>query len=49
MTARAAARMYAALLGEVDGVRLISPERLHEVSAMAMSGRDEIFGFPTAL
>src|SRR3712207_2218321 len=27
-TARAVARMYAALLGEVDGVRLISPERL---------------------
>jgi hypothetical protein len=30
VTARAAARMYAALLGEVDGVRLISPERLRE-------------------
>src|SRR2546430_106593 len=27
-SARAIARMYAALLGEVDGVRLISPERL---------------------
>jgi CubicO group peptidase (beta-lactamase class C family) len=47
-TARAVARMYAALLGDVDGVRLISPERLREVSAVAMSGVDEIFGFPTA-
>ena len=48
VTARAVARMYAALLGEVDGVRLISAERLREVSAVAMSGTDEIFGFPTA-
>jgi CubicO group peptidase (beta-lactamase class C family) len=48
VTARAVARMYAALLGEVDGVRLISPERLREVSAVAMSGTDEIFGFPTS-
>ena len=48
VTARAVARMYAALLGEVDGVRLISPERLREVAAVAMSGTDQIFGFPTA-
>jgi CubicO group peptidase (beta-lactamase class C family) len=48
VTARAVARMYAALLGEVDGVRLISPERLREVSAVAMAGQDEVFGFPTA-
>ena len=48
VTARAVARMYAALLGEVDGVRLISPERLREVSAVAMSGEDQIFGFPTS-
>jgi CubicO group peptidase (beta-lactamase class C family) len=48
VTARAVARMYAALLGEVDGVRLISPERLREVSAVAMSGIDQIFGFPSA-
>jgi CubicO group peptidase (beta-lactamase class C family) len=48
VTARAVARMYAALLGEVDRVRLISPERLREVSAVAMSGTDEIFGFPTS-
>src|ERR687897_371656 len=48
VTARALARMYGALLDEVDGVRLISPERLREVSAMAMSGTDQIFGFPTS-
>jgi CubicO group peptidase (beta-lactamase class C family) len=48
VTARAVARMYAALLNEVDGVRLISPERLREASAVAMSGVDEIFGFPTS-
>ena len=48
VTARAVARMYAALVSEVDGVRLISPERLREVSAVAMSGIDEIFGFPTS-
>ena len=47
-SALAVARMYAALLGDVDGVRLISPERLREVSAVAMSGVDEVFGFPTS-
>jgi CubicO group peptidase (beta-lactamase class C family) len=48
VTARAVARMYAALLGEVDGVRLITPERLREVSTVAMAGPDQVFGFPTA-
>ena len=47
MSARAVARMYAALLGEVDGVRLISPERLREISAVAFSGIDQIMGFPS--
>ncbi|MGH3148006.1 MAG: serine hydrolase domain-containing protein [Rubrobacter sp.] len=46
MSARAVARMYAALLGEVDGVRLISPERMREVSAPAFSGEDQIMGNP---
>ncbi|MFS1302057.1 serine hydrolase domain-containing protein [Streptosporangium longisporum] len=48
MTARAVARMYAALLGEVDGVSLISPERLREVTAPAETGQDQIFGFPAS-
>jgi CubicO group peptidase (beta-lactamase class C family) len=46
MTARGIARMYAALLGEVDGVRLLTPERLREVSAPAMRGVDQVFGNP---
>jgi CubicO group peptidase (beta-lactamase class C family) len=46
-SARAIARIYAALLGEVDGIRLISPERLREATTVAMSGKDEIFGMPT--
>ncbi|HEU5099154.1 MAG TPA: serine hydrolase domain-containing protein, partial [Roseiflexaceae bacterium] len=48
VTARAVARMYAALLSDVDGVRLIGPQRLREVSAVAKSGVDQIFGFPSA-
>ncbi|RJL22813.1 serine hydrolase domain-containing protein [Bailinhaonella thermotolerans] len=47
-TARAIARMYAALLGEVDGVRLITPERLREATAIAVSGPDAVFGYPSA-
>jgi CubicO group peptidase (beta-lactamase class C family) len=46
-SARAIARLYAALLGEVDGVRLLTPERLREVTAVASSGLDEVFGMPT--
>jgi CubicO group peptidase (beta-lactamase class C family) len=48
VTSRGVARMYAALLGPVDGVRLISPERLELVTAVAASGEDQVFGFPTA-
>ena len=47
MSARAVARMYAALLNEVDGVRLVSPNRLREISAPAFTGVDQIMGFPT--
>jgi CubicO group peptidase (beta-lactamase class C family) len=47
MSARAVARMYAALMDDVDGVRLVSPERLREISAGTFSGVDEIMGFPT--
>ena len=45
-TARALARMYAALLTEVDGVRLITPERLRTVTAPAVSGTDAVLYFP---
>ena len=47
MSARAMARMYAALLGEVDGVRLISPDRLREVCVPAFRGEDQIMGNPS--
>ena len=47
-SARATARMYAALLGEVDGVRLIPPERLREATAVAFSGIDQIMGNPVS-
>jgi CubicO group peptidase (beta-lactamase class C family) len=46
-SARAIARMYAALLGEVDGVRLVPPARLAEATAVSSSGTDEVFGMPT--
>ena len=46
-SARAIARMYAALLGELDGMRLISPARLREATAVSMSGVDQVFGMPT--
>jgi CubicO group peptidase (beta-lactamase class C family) len=44
MSARAAARMYAALLGPVAGVRLISPERLRQVSTVAVRAQEWVFG-----
>src|SRR5215207_7281638 len=47
VSARAIARMYAALLGEVDGIRLLTPERLAEVTAVSSRGTDEVFGMPT--
>ncbi|MGW9209382.1 serine hydrolase domain-containing protein [Embleya sp. NPDC055664] len=46
MSARAVARMYAALLGEVDGVRLVSAARLREISALATADVDRMVGFP---
>ena len=47
MSARAATRLYAALLGDVDGVNLVSPERLQTMAAPAFSGTDQVMGFPT--
>jgi CubicO group peptidase (beta-lactamase class C family) len=47
-SARAIARMYAALLTEVDGVRLISPERVREATTVSMTGVDAVFGMPSA-
>lgn len=47
MTARAIARMYAAVLGEVDGVRLVSPKAARALSEVAYTAVDEVFGVPT--
>lgn len=46
-SARAIARMYAAVIGEVDSMRLISPERLAQVWAVSATGTDQIFGNPS--
>jgi CubicO group peptidase (beta-lactamase class C family) len=39
--------MYAALLGDVDGVRLITAQRLREATALSMTGPDQVFLMPT--
>ena len=44
VTARALARMYAGWLGEVDGARLVSAQRLAEASAESWSGPDQVYG-----
>jgi CubicO group peptidase (beta-lactamase class C family) len=49
MSARAVARLYAALLSQVDGVRLVPDERLRELSAVAYQGPDVVVGMPTML
>ena len=48
MTARGVARMYSALLGHVDGVALVSRQRLAAMTAVAFTGMDEVMGFPTS-
>jgi CubicO group peptidase (beta-lactamase class C family) len=47
MSARAAARLYSALLGHVAGVPLVSAGRLSRMAAPAFSGVDQVMGFPT--
>jgi CubicO group peptidase (beta-lactamase class C family) len=44
MSARAVARMFAAVVGEVDGVRLLTPEHAREVSTMVVDDVDQVFG-----
>ena len=46
-SARAIARMYAAMLGTVGGVRILPESRLRAATAEPFSGIDEIFGMPT--
>ena len=42
MSARAAARVYAALLGHIAGTRLLSVEQLAAAAAVAYTGRDQV-------
>jgi CubicO group peptidase (beta-lactamase class C family) len=48
MSARAAARVYTALLGHVAGSRLLSSEQLAAAAAVAYSGRDEVMEMETS-
>lgn len=41
-TARGLARMYAALIGEVDGFRLVTPETLASATKEQANGRDRV-------
>lgn len=47
MSARGAARVYAGLLGHVEGVHLVSPSRLRTMATPAFEGPDEVMGMPT--
>ena len=47
MSARAVARMYAALLGHIDGIELVSPHRLATMATPTVSGTDQVVGIPT--
>ncbi|MFF5189441.1 serine hydrolase domain-containing protein [Streptomyces sp. NPDC000345] len=46
-TARALARMYAALVGEVDGVRLLTPETVAAAAKEQSAGPDRVIMTPT--
>ncbi|WP_189320244.1 serine hydrolase domain-containing protein [Streptomyces flaveus] len=48
-TARGLARMYAALIGEVDGVRLLTPETLASATKEQASGTDQVMVMPSRL
>ena len=48
MTARGVARMYSAMLGHVQGVKLVSGQRRGEMAAVAFTGMDEVMGFPVS-
>jgi CubicO group peptidase (beta-lactamase class C family) len=48
MTARAAATVYAALLGHIDAVALVSAERLAAMAAITYRGPDAVMGVESA-
>lgn len=45
-TARAIARLYASLIGEVDGVRLLAAETVARATEVQVSGPDHVIGLP---
>ena len=47
MTAGGTARVYAALLGDVDGVDLVSRARRTDMASQKFEGHDEVIGMPT--
>ena len=46
-SARAVARMYAALIGEIDGVRLLHPETVARACEVQSEGPDRVLVMPT--
>ncbi|HZX03383.1 serine hydrolase domain-containing protein [Kribbella sp.] len=44
LTARGIARLYAGLIGEVDGVRLVRPESVPVITRPALVAKDELLG-----
>ena len=46
-TARSLSRLYAACIGEVDGVRLLKPETLERAMATQAKGEDLVLGYET--
>lgn len=48
-TARALARFYAALIGEVDGNRILAPETLAAATAEQAAGKDEVLRIPVRI
>ena len=46
-TARSLARLYAATIGEVDGVRLLEPDTLAKATELQSAGEDLVLGYET--
>ena len=46
-TARSLARLYAATIGEVDGIRLLEPETLAKATELQSAGEDLVLGYET--
>lgn len=44
LNARGIAKLYAGLIGEVDGVRLVRPESVPVITGPAFTGQDELLG-----